>query len=221
MSAAASPPQDDEHSKKCDEDEVCQQKNIHGLFQIALNAGPDPLLQYTWHVRRWEINSGFDPITQDLEYMTQQFSAQAAEKVRFRHAFGRALDPILLKLAKPFCKVAQKGIVLRKNYCLPGDIQFSSVDRIRGIFRITLGVDNKIIHKFFTKMSSSELIEKYQQEGTFAMDVDEGDVSPDNDPHHHATLPDDGSRVVHVCHECIQVQCKNGELLTVAPFQLE
>jgi hypothetical protein len=190
-------------------------------FPIKVGDGPNPALEYTWHIRRWERDSGFDPITDDPNYSCYTYSPEKAFLLRVRHTFGRALDNVLLNVTTPFMVKSPTGIVVRKNYCLPGDIFLPDGSSLRGIFRITLGIDQKIIHKFFTTMTSNELIQKYQQEGSFRSDPTTTELEEPLLPtpnHKEYALPDDGSRISSVSPDFITTQCTDGIRLNVVPF---
>jgi hypothetical protein len=185
--------------------------------QRLLGLGPNLSYRYNWHIRRWEKNSGFNPLTQDPAYKVTKFSNEEAEEEQLRHSWGRALDQVIL-MTKPFVKIAPTtNIVLRKHFSLLGEVVSRTGHRIRGIFTLTVGLDGRFMHKFFTKMTTDELFAKYQREGSFAMDVtdpfsDTSIVVNDND-----LLPDDESRITHVSSEAVVVKCKNGEILIATP----
>lgn len=189
-------------------------------FLVHVGDGPDGSLRYADRVARW-ADPRRDVFLEDPAYKSKPFSPTIKEEIQFRHAFGRALLPVIMTYGKRFIKHASSAGKPRVSWSIPGEVIRS--DRYEKVV-FTVSINPKtghIIHVYATQKTPLTLIMEYAKEGCFPADDAELDQtafqgSPILRPGYE--LPDDGSRVTSVSDECITVTQKDGTILNVYPF---
>ncbi len=189
-------------------------------FLVRVNDGPDLSLRFIDHAGRW-ADARRDIFQEDPVYQSKSYSSELKAEIRCRHAFGRALIPVILRYGKRFKKVDARSGRERISYTMPGEI-IGRVTYEKVVFTVSMNPKTgDIIHMYATQKSPLTLVMEYAKDGCFPANDDELELlhASNRYPSRASyTLPDDGSRITQVTDECISVTQSDGTLLNAYPF---
>lgn len=204
----------------------CTEKNISNP-PVEKGDGPDPYFPYARRINDWYSRTN-ENILRDNRYAWLSDPKYAKEReyliqvIRITHTFGKALDPILVKLGTVFSGTSSSTRRYEENYCLPGELFLPQETSSRtGIYTLTKGDNGLFFHKYFSEKTEDELIQDYERKNIFKANTYQNGVPQPNQNERALSQQDDGSRVDHVCSRCITVKYAGGIYLRVFPFSGE
>jgi hypothetical protein len=186
---------------------------------VQIGDGPDTSLHYADHVARW-FDLRRDIFHEDPNYRVKPYSDSLQDEIRFRHTFGLALVPVILRCGKQFMKKDPRTGQIRLSYTLPGEI-IRHERYEKAVFTVSVAkATGHVIHMYATNKTPLTIIQEYARDGWFPAADEEVNMMPCSSERNYRsyTLEDDGSRITEETDEFITVTQTDGTTLTVYSF---